>query len=319
VTATERGRWFLAEFAKRNRGADTDLIMAAIARIETAIGAGAPQATLSRDPEVVAATAAAVEASRASGGERDEVAARDTSPPQKVPDARSQSDKDYSEAVAAIAASLTTRLEESAKESDAQVTQEVTQEVAQQPDRAAAALEDGLAAAEMARPERTQPAPSPLPGRVPQDNAQRWHIEAPDFVFGAGDQDINIGSIELQSGSLQSKSLQSKSLQPKSPQMHAQLLGAELIRAEEWVETPSDAAEAPQPVVAVPDPEPVPAAAESPRPAAAMLDIAPLAEISRPQLRIAREAMPVGQRAPRYGSLTVTDALSEDEVIALFG
>jgi hypothetical protein len=36
-------------------------------------------------------------------------------------------------------------------------------------------------------------------------------------------------------------------------------------------------------------------------------------------LRIAREAMPVNQRPPRFGSLTVTDALSEDEVIALFG
>jgi hypothetical protein len=49
------------------------------------------------------------------------------------------------------------------------------------------------------------------------------------------------------------------------------------------------------------------------------LDVVPLGEISRPQLRIAREAIPVNQRPPRFGSLTVTDALSEDEVIALFG
>ncbi len=33
VTATERGRWFLAEFANRNRCADTDRVMAAVARI----------------------------------------------------------------------------------------------------------------------------------------------------------------------------------------------------------------------------------------------------------------------------------------------
>jgi hypothetical protein len=308
VTATERGRWFLTEFAKRNRGADTDLIMAAIARIETAVAGGAaPQAALPRDPEVVAATAAAVEASRASGGERDEVGARNTSAPQDVPDARSRSDRDYSDAVAAIAASLTTRLGESAqesdRESDAQVMQEVTQKVAQEPDRAAAAPEDGLAAAEIA-----QPALAPLRARVPQDNAQRWHIEGPDFVFGAGDQDIKLGSAEPQS-----KSLQSESLQSKSPQMHAQLLGAELLRAEQWVE------EAPQPVVVAPDPQPALSAAEAPPPAAAVLDIAPLTEISRPQLRIASEAMPVNQRGPRYGSLTVTDALSEDEVIALFG
>jgi hypothetical protein len=50
-----------------------------------------------------------------------------------------------------------------------------------------------------------------------------------------------------------------------------------------------------------------------------MLDIVPLSEVSRPQLRIASEAAPAPPRAPRFGSLTVTDALSEDEVIALFG
>jgi hypothetical protein len=37
VTATERGRWFLAEYAKRNRDADTDRVLAAIARMESAI------------------------------------------------------------------------------------------------------------------------------------------------------------------------------------------------------------------------------------------------------------------------------------------
>lgn len=37
VTATERGRWFLTEYAGRNRQADTDLVIAAIARIEAAM------------------------------------------------------------------------------------------------------------------------------------------------------------------------------------------------------------------------------------------------------------------------------------------
>jgi len=53
------------------------------------------------------------------------------------------------------------------------------------------------------------------------------------------------------------------------------------------------------------------------------LEIVPLTDVSRPQLRIAhegiRETAPVVTRPPRYGSLTVNDALSEDEVIALFG
>jgi len=37
VTATERGRWFLTEYANRNRHADTHLLVTALARIETAI------------------------------------------------------------------------------------------------------------------------------------------------------------------------------------------------------------------------------------------------------------------------------------------
>ena len=34
---TERGRWFLEEYAKRNRSADTRVLLAAIQRIETVV------------------------------------------------------------------------------------------------------------------------------------------------------------------------------------------------------------------------------------------------------------------------------------------
>src|ERR1700704_6902141 len=34
VMETLRGRWFLGEFAKRNRNADTELVLAAIERVE---------------------------------------------------------------------------------------------------------------------------------------------------------------------------------------------------------------------------------------------------------------------------------------------
>ncbi len=37
VSATERGRWFLTEFASRNRHADTGPLIAALARIEAAV------------------------------------------------------------------------------------------------------------------------------------------------------------------------------------------------------------------------------------------------------------------------------------------
>jgi hypothetical protein len=40
IVATERGRWFLEEYARRNRGADTGVVLAAIERIEQAIRGG---------------------------------------------------------------------------------------------------------------------------------------------------------------------------------------------------------------------------------------------------------------------------------------
>jgi hypothetical protein len=39
---TERGRWFLSEYAKRNRNADTTMVMEAIARIEAAVARQVP-------------------------------------------------------------------------------------------------------------------------------------------------------------------------------------------------------------------------------------------------------------------------------------
>jgi len=307
VTATERGRWFLKEFADRNRSADTDLIMAAIARIEAAIAGGVvPQAAQVRD---LALAAAVIEPVRAVGERDDDAAAvsAQTAPEaDSVPRPQVQSDEDYSEAVAAIAASLTVRLEESVKElaPEGAIAQSVSQDDAT--GEAARVLQ---APSALAAPATAQPQMMAARSRVVQDNATRWHIEGPDFVFGADDSD-NKGAGAAPAG--------------PSPQMHAQLLGAELMAAE----LVDDAGSAPvvnkaaDPVL---DPAPVPAATKTPAAetssplATPVSDIAPPSEISRPQLRIARETMPVNQRPLRYGSLTVSDALSEDEVIALFG
>jgi hypothetical protein len=38
VMETERGRWFLSEYARRNRQADTEMLVAALAKIERAVG-----------------------------------------------------------------------------------------------------------------------------------------------------------------------------------------------------------------------------------------------------------------------------------------
>ena len=221
VTATERGRWFLAEFANRNRKADTDLILGAIARIDEAVRAGtAPQAAVAREAALAAAPAVIAQLPP-TGGERDEddvvagviASVASAEPRQDVqsvarqearqeararqeaqPDmpamaqAQKNADDDYSEAVAAIAASLTSRLEERANDP----------------------VEE---AAEPAREAEPPPQRRASQG-VSQDNSPRWHIESPDFVFGAADLDAGIIIAEPQR---------------ETPQLQSQRLGAEIM------------------------------------------------------------------------------------------
>jgi len=61
---TSRGRWFLGEYAKRNRNADTRMVLDAVARIEETLAA---QKTPVRDPrfgEALAALRAALNEAR---------------------------------------------------------------------------------------------------------------------------------------------------------------------------------------------------------------------------------------------------------------
>jgi hypothetical protein len=55
VMETARGRWFMAEFAKRNRQADTAQLLSAIGRIERVVGLNAPQPT--HEPNLAEAAA----------------------------------------------------------------------------------------------------------------------------------------------------------------------------------------------------------------------------------------------------------------------
>ncbi len=342
VTATERGRWFLAEFANRNRKADTDLILAAIARIEAAIRAGAAPAvaqdipqtaaelrgdTISATPgEQVSGEPIPNTAERAFGGERDEdvVATQeiataqdkfaaefnreDSSQPAPISGSKALTDEDYSDAVAAIAASLATRLKEPVS-GPPEVENLVEDAAANEPQPASASVP-----AEQGRQHLLQ-------RRVPQDNSPRWHIDGPDFVFGAA------GAEEGAPG---------RERPQEAAQLQAQLLGAEIMSAcdvPEQIAALSGATEGPLPPRAAAETfyeaSPAPGAAQESAQnrdqesaaqafASSALEVTPLAEMARPQTRPAREAMP-SQRPPRYGSLTVTDALSEDEVIALFG
>jgi hypothetical protein len=295
VTATERGRWFLAEYANRNRCADTDLVIAAIARIEAAIhGEAAPQpaAELPRERPAAATT---IEPARANTGERDDdsvdVITRGSAPRGVISEA--QKDKDYSEAVATIAASLTARLVDLAAN------------VAKEPERAPDDVSSVIADAAIRAPDDAQ-APAPRE-RLPQDNAPRWHIEAPDFVFGGEARDEKAGSAEAPAEAA-----------PAQPVISSAQFLPEITDDE------ADSYQAPPAVAAIePAPaSPVLAASDVTTPApdfSPPREPVPPPEISRPQLRLASDAVPANQRALRYDSLTVTDALSEDEVIALFG
>jgi hypothetical protein len=57
VTQTARGRWFLAEYAKRNRNADTRMVLDAVARIETLMAR--PVQPVDPGPAIAAAIAEA--------------------------------------------------------------------------------------------------------------------------------------------------------------------------------------------------------------------------------------------------------------------
>src|SRR3954451_16186732 len=65
---TSRGRWFLAEYARRNRNADTSMVLDAVARIEENLAAqnDAPE---QRAAEILAAVRAAVQQARATAAE----------------------------------------------------------------------------------------------------------------------------------------------------------------------------------------------------------------------------------------------------------
>src|SRR3989442_4789887 len=74
VLETGRGRWFLAEYARRNRHADTKMLLAAINRIEAAIR-GEPIAAADDGIQAVlaemAAAIARAKTARTNPGERD--------------------------------------------------------------------------------------------------------------------------------------------------------------------------------------------------------------------------------------------------------
>src|SRR3990170_3708177 len=80
VEETVRGRWFLAEFARRTRQADTRLVLDAIARLEHALAAKAGGADVERMradlldmAEAIARTKTEIAAIRPEGGDPSQI------------------------------------------------------------------------------------------------------------------------------------------------------------------------------------------------------------------------------------------------------
>src|SRR5262249_52610331 len=61
---TSRGRWFLGEYARRNRNSDTRMVLDAVARIEATLAEQKKPVVDDRPPEALAAIRSAVDRAR---------------------------------------------------------------------------------------------------------------------------------------------------------------------------------------------------------------------------------------------------------------
>jgi hypothetical protein len=179
VTATERGRWFLTEYANRNRYADTQLLVDALARIEDAVRTDAP-AQAAPDPTPPDTAAATVEPAAADASQIESAVPEATESGATEDDlARAfktelAENDEFAEAVAALASSLIllTEKDEPAPEPQSQPAVTV-----------------------IPPPDYTE-ASAPPAVKAQADPTPRWYIEPPDFVFHRSDQGKNKGGIE---------------------------------------------------------------------------------------------------------------------------
>jgi len=297
VAATERGRWFLAEYANRNRHADTQLLLDALARIDITIRRDAPAQAVKGTTST--AVTSVVATSLAAAPATADVAAAVVGPVPAIPDdggrcetagdevsrtdlfsVKLEDNKKFAEAVAALAASLTmlTEKDESpAAENDEpapapEVQSRPADSVVAAPDYSVMPAPDY--AATVAPPVKAEPAPATAP---------RWYIESPDFVFQRAERQADQVEIESPDNSKTAFALQSEPQLPAGPQ-----------------EDPADLFESPG------------GAANAPASSSAAA--------AHPPLRIANGpvAWPV-LRPSLSDSLAGVRSLSEDELIALFG
>ena len=221
VTATERGRWFLTEFASRNRHADTDSLIAAIARIAAAVRSDASEQDSPRRPDIAAAAErladiafelrervadvalcdaldAAVrdicDACKASAEDHraDDDGAKDgamlanqkaeTTPDQIAPEPARQIVGDAPDANSPSHTELFDMPLQD-KEKFAEAASALAASLSALTGEAETASEPQGASGAVVIPQHDYEAASAPPSVGPPEHAPRWHIEAPDFVF----------------------------------------------------------------------------------------------------------------------------------------
>ena len=329
VTATERGRWFLAELANRNRRADTDALMAAIERVEGAVRSGEPAKQSPRSPDVNAAAerladiafelrergadaalcdaldAAVREISPAGGGdaktqkiENRAVADRPTPEPPRL------AAGDAADVVSpAPGDDFDMPLQDSAKFAAAAAALAVSLAALSGEAEAPSEPQDTSSVAAAIPPHDYATAFAPQPAAIVAKQGPRWHIEAPDFVFHQPRREASDRKVE--------SSGKSSRPQPLLP-------GLQLLPSPD--EDPAELFEPSTKRVAVlpgaapkPAPTPLASAVSAAAQAVRTANNAPSRGPTGPTVR------PMPPRPAPISPLAALRGLTEDELIALFG
>jgi hypothetical protein len=366
VTATERGRWFLTEYANRNRHADTGSLVAAMARIESGMTAnkilpldlaaaaerildiaiglrergvdpalcdaldaaareicavparGEPAAAEASAPDLIEAPAAANENAGSIEAALDDGLSRGG-----FFNMEAEASKKFTEAVAALAASLTSP----SAETVAPLGEETASATGSQSPSADAGIPPlDYAQASAPQPQEGLQERPQEPYQEPAQSKRRWHIEAPDFVFDRPSRDANNSHGAANDQPSQAHPLLAETPQPLGPDQDPDDIFEPLPSG---VVIPPDSA--PASPAAAPDLVAAPEAACS-----LAAEITPIADVATTnmatadmatadmatplQLRIANGAPARANLRPAPSDpLADMRGLSEEELIALFG
>ncbi|HEX4043838.1 MAG TPA: hypothetical protein VHY10_19235 [Xanthobacteraceae bacterium] len=329
VTTTERGRWFLAEFANRNRHADTGSLVAALARIEAAVGAGARSSETVPTPDLAAAAEKIADVAfglRERGADPAlcnaldaavrEIGAACANEPERAHSA-TPAHADQTELVGEASSAATDQAGGRSDRNDgAAADVEFALQDPEQFAAAAAALAASLSSLgdqtteepQGAAPAEQQNSAAVIPPQdysgiaapppEPAASAPRWYIEAPDFVFRPTQPAEDRPSV-ISSG--------------EAREPHALLPGPRFLPNPE--DDPAELFEAGPTFAVMPHSAaargtvPTPSVSRAPT---AVTEAVPLRIPVAPPVRAVARAVPINP-------LAALQALTEDELLALFG